>query len=86
MMMMMMMKMSLPALAQSRNLVVADADALISAFADRAYDEARTRARDERLAKVIDANRPRGHWDKVRKEIAKRTGKQIGIDTATRYS
>jgi len=47
--------------------------------------EGQTRARDERLAQVIDANRLRGHWDKVRREIAGRTGRQIGVDTATRY-
>jgi hypothetical protein len=34
---------------------------------------------------MIDANRPPSHWDKVRSEIARRTGRIVGVDTATRY-
>jgi hypothetical protein len=66
-------------------IVGTDADALIASYGDAAYDEARTRGREERLAKVIDGNRPPGHWQKVRREIAKRTGKQIGADSGSRY-
>jgi hypothetical protein len=43
------------------------------------------RAREERLGHVIDGNRPLGHWDRVRREIARRTGRQARADTATRY-
>lgn len=67
-----------------QNIVRDDADALAARYGGGAYEEARTRAREERLKKFIDGNRPRGHWDKVRREIARRTGKEIGLDTATR--
>lgn len=62
-----------------------DAVALIAAYGASAYDEARTRAREARLGRVLDGNRPLGHWDRVRREIARQTGRQVGIDTATRY-
>jgi hypothetical protein len=66
-------------------LIQQDAAALITAYAQSAYDEARTRAREARLGRVIDGNRPAGHWDRVRMEIARQTGRQVGMDTATRY-
>lgn len=69
----------------SGGLVAADAQALIAAHGDDAYEQTRTRGREERAGSVIDGNRPRGHWDRVRREIARRTGKQTGRDTATRY-
>ena len=65
--------------------VVEDATALILRFGDSAYDEARTRAREARLGSTVDANRPAGHWDKVRREIGKRTGRDHRLDAATRY-
>lgn len=79
--------MKLPAIFRRRSsgLVAEDAGALIDAFGASAYEQARTRAREARLGKMIDANRPRGHWDKVRSEIARRTGRIVGVDTATRY-
>jgi len=67
------------------NLVSADAEALIDAFGPDAYEEARTRARSERTNEVVDLNRPRGHWDSVRREIARRTHRRSGADMATRY-
>lgn len=67
-------------------IVMDDALALIAAYGARAYDEARTRARQERLGKVIDSNRTRGHWDRVRRAIARRTGREVGVDAATRYT
>jgi hypothetical protein len=70
----------------SLNLVESDVVALIQSFGDAAYDEARTRARDARLGRVVDGNRPNGHWDKVRREIGRRTGRQGGLGTATRYT
>jgi hypothetical protein len=66
------------------NLVAADADALIASFGDSGYEEARTRAREERLGKELTGNRPPGHWQKVRLEIARRTGKQIGNNAYAR--
>lgn len=70
---------------QAGDIVALDAAALTHSHGNGAYEEARTRAREERQAKVIDGNRPPGHWDKVRLEIAKRTGRKIGTDTASRY-
>lgn len=70
---------------QAGDIVALDAAALMQSHGDGAYEEARTRAREERLRQVIDGNRLAGHWDKVRLEIAKRTGKQIGADSASRY-
>lgn len=70
----------------SLNLVESDVVALIQSFGAAAYDEARTRAHEARLGKVVDDNRPDGHWDKVRREIGRRTGRQVGLDTATRYT
>lgn len=65
--------------------VEADAAAMIESFGDGAYEQARSRAREERLGAVIDVNRPRGHWDRVRREIARLTGRGSRADTATRY-
>lgn len=67
------------------SLIAEDAAALMAAYGDGAYDQARTRAREERLDKTIDGSRPRGHWDAVRREIARIAGRQTGLDTATRY-
>ena len=61
-----------------------DAQVLMETFGTAAYDEARTRAREARMGDVIDANRQAGHWDRVRAEIARRTGR-AHVDTATRY-
>jgi hypothetical protein len=71
---------------KTSSLVSADTDRLIAAHGDGAYNVARTRAREERQGRVTDGNRARGHWDKVPQEIARRTGRQVGLDTATRYS
>lgn len=79
--------MKLPSLCRQdgTDLVEDDAVALIASVGASAYDEARTKAREERSRRVIDSYRPAGHWDKIRREIARRTGRQIGTDTATRY-
>lgn len=71
-------------LGRSASLIAQDAAALIKGYGAGAYEEARTRARDQRLANVIDGNRPKGHWDKVRLEIARLTKKEIGSDSASR--
>lgn len=47
----------------------------MTAFGGGTYEQARTRARAQRLGQVIEANRPRGHWDRVRRAIARRTGR-----------
>ncbi|HEY0329867.1 MAG TPA: hypothetical protein VGC77_12295 [Rhodopseudomonas sp.] len=65
-------------------LVEADADALLCGYKELAYEEARRRAREAEHTAVVDGNRPRGHWDRVRDVIARRTGRD-GLDTATRY-
>ena len=49
-------------------------------FGDYAYWEALARARHE-----DDAGGDPSHWFAVRREIAKRTEKDIGLDTARRY-
>lgn len=69
----------------SASLVAQDAAALIACHRDAAYEAARTRARQERLGQIIDGNRPRGHWDRVRQEIARLTRRRGDADTATRY-
>lgn len=61
-----------------------DASELISRYGDSAYEEARTRARDDRTGRVIDNDRPPGHWDKVRAALAREL-RRAHTDTATRY-
>ena len=63
-------------------LVEADALLLIENYGDAAYQIARQRAAGARRG-VVDGNRPVGHWHDVRREIARRTGRD-GRDTATR--
>lgn len=67
-----------------RRLETADAADLMSRFGDGAYTEARQRAREERDGKVIEGNRPEGHWDRVRARVG-RTTRRDTVDTATRY-
>jgi hypothetical protein len=62
----------------------ADAAALIAQFGERAYAEARHRAREARQGSVFDGNRPDGHWDRVRALIGGKTRREH-VDTATRY-
>lgn len=80
------MKLPTPRKRAVLSLLESDVNSLLQAFGNGAYDEARTRAREARLGKVVDGNRPDGHWDKVRREIARRTGREVGLDTATRYT
>lgn len=58
---------------------------MIARFGDQAYYVARDRDRDERKGVVVDAARPGRHWSAVKAEIAKVTGRKVGLDTATRY-
>ena len=57
-----------------------DADNLMALFGDGAYSAALTRARHE-----DEMGADPSHWLAVRREIAKRVGKDVGLDTATRY-
>lgn len=65
--------------------VAADAAALTARFGASAYGIARDRDRAERRGDVIDGARPAGHWGRVKLRIARETGKEAGLDTATRY-
>jgi hypothetical protein len=58
----------------------AEADALISAFGDSAYSEARCR---EREASSDEMER---EWSRVALAIARKAGRRIGLDTATRMA
>ena len=58
----------------------ADATALIAEHGARAYAEARRRQQD-----AIDAE-DAARWRRAAVAIAKRTGKRIGLDTATRMA
>jgi hypothetical protein len=57
-----------------------DSDNLMAQFGDRTYSEALARARHE-----DENDRNPCHWFAVRREIAKRIGKEVRLDTATRY-
>lgn len=50
-------------------LVESDARAMIERFGEDAYLEARLRQHDD--VKVIDGNRPAGHWQRVKEAIRK---------------
>jgi hypothetical protein len=57
-----------------------DADNLIVLFSERAYSAALARARHE------DENEgDPSHCFAARREIARRVGKEVGLDTATRH-
>jgi hypothetical protein len=65
----------------ARRLAIRDATALMQCYGATAYREARERARQVRLGKVIDLNREEGHWDRVSLNIARRTEPRGGGDT-----
>ena len=65
-------------------LIEEDASTLMRKFGEEAYRVARDRALAERLGIAIDADRTVGHWDQVRAEIGRRTGRDV-TDTETRY-
>ena len=60
--------------------VIRDADNLMALFGERAYFEALARAQHEE-GQGLDSR----YWLAVRREIARRIGKEVGLDTATRY-
>jgi hypothetical protein len=53
--------------AEYRALVETDAKVLIERFGEQAYSEARFRQHD--APDVVDANRPDGHWERVKEAI-----------------
>jgi hypothetical protein len=53
--------------AAYRALIEADAQALIERFGEQAYSEARFRQHG--APDVFDANRPAGHWERVKEAI-----------------
>ena len=53
--------------AECRALIEADAKALIEQFGEEACSEARFRQHD--APDVVDANRPVGHWERVKEAI-----------------
>ncbi len=53
--------------AAYRALIEADATALIERFGEEAYSGARFRQHD--APDVVDANRPAGHWERVKEAI-----------------
>ena len=63
-----------------------DADSLIQSFGNSAYEEARERAREARRHNGMSMGRSADHWQRVRLLIAKRTGRAVGLDTATRMA
>jgi hypothetical protein len=67
--------------------IESDAQDLIVRFGDLAYDEARQRHEYQR-SPIEESDLPArtpGHWGRVRSEIARRTGRNRRVDTATRY-
>jgi hypothetical protein len=55
-------------------LIEADAKALIERFGEHAYSEARFRQYD--ASDVVDANRPAGHWERVKEAIGRMEGRR----------
>jgi hypothetical protein len=66
---------------KAAHIIQADASALIAGLGDGAYFEARDRVQ---RSTVIDGDKPRGHWTRVKLEIAKRQRVEIGRSGADR--
>ena len=58
--------------------IEAEADALISNLGDGAYSEARRRARE------ASSDEMEREWSRVALAVARKTGRPVGLDTATR--
>jgi hypothetical protein len=69
---------------KERALIDSDIAAMIEQFGGSAYHVARDRALEQRLHKIVDAERTSEHWNQVRFEIRKRTNPQ-GAETASKY-
>ena len=72
---------------EARRLAQVDAEALIRGQGGEADEEARQREHDVILPDgTTHAGRTPAHWRRVALIAAKRTGKRIGLDTATRMA
>ncbi len=72
---------------QAARLAQSDAEALIRDHGAEAYSEARHRERDVVLSDgTTHAGRTPAHWRRVALIVAKRTGKGVWLDTATRMA
>ena len=60
--------------------IEAEADALISDLGDGAYSEARRRARE------ASSDEMEREWSRVALAVARKTGREVGLDTATRMA
>ena len=65
-------------------MATSDALMLIERFGENAYGEARRRVIESRQDRIVDGNRPGGHWNRVRLIVGRKT-RRDGLDTATRY-
>jgi hypothetical protein len=68
---------------QANKLSQLDAEMLVEVHGPRAYEEARSRARIERL-NGPELEMPKGHWDRVRKIIAQRINRKF-VGTSARH-
>ncbi len=72
---------------EAERLAQTDAEALIRDHGGEAYGEARRRERDVVLPDgTTHAGRTPAHWRRVALIVAKRAGKRVGLDTATRMA
>ena len=70
---------------EARRLAQADAEVLIKDHGAEAYREARERERDMVLPNgTTHAGRTAPHWRRVGLIVARRTGKRVDLDAATR--
>lgn len=69
---------------RQRALVEQDARALMSREGASAYYSSRKLAEDERRGRLVEIDRPTGHWAKVRRRIGQLTGLNLRTDSATR--
>jgi hypothetical protein len=67
----------------NQRLAQLDADMLVETHGPRAYEEARMRARDEKL-KGPEPEMPKDHWGRVRKILAARINRKF-TDISTGY-
>ena len=65
-------------------LVEHDAQALMGRHGSSAYYNARQLADDERQGRLVEIDRPPGHWSKVRRRIGTLTGLKGRTDSTTR--
>ena len=69
---------------EQARLVRNSVDTLMFSFGREAYGEARMRAVFAMRERSESGDRAAAHWQNVRAEIGRRTGRKVGLDTATR--